>query len=58
MSRKPDFTKIDFNINRKNSKQTDEKKWCELLEKEAGKMLDEMMWQTNEQIAVKPLYHD
>ncbi|MCK5078275.1 MAG: methylmalonyl-CoA mutase, partial [Calditrichia bacterium] len=56
MSRKPDFTKIDFNINRKNSKQTDEKKWRELLEKEAGKMLDEMMWQTNEQIAVKPLY--
>ncbi len=56
MSRMPDFTKIDFKF---DAADTDEKIWRGKIEKETGKSLDELVWQTNEQIPVKPLYsHD
>ncbi len=53
MNRKPDFTKINFEP---VAEPADERKWRERAEKEAGKLLDELIWQTNERIPVKPLY--
>lgn len=50
---KPNFNNIEFKIERKKP---DYKKWQEELEKKSGKILDELMWMTNEQIEVKPLY--
>ena len=54
MSRIPDFTKIDLDLN--PDKKVTVKDWQKQFEKEVGKHLDEMMWDTNEQIKVKPLY--
>ncbi|MCK6623146.1 MAG: methylmalonyl-CoA mutase [Calditrichaceae bacterium] len=53
MTRKPDFTKIDFEP---AAEPADEQKWRKRAEKEAGKRLDELIWHTNERIPVKPLY--
>jgi methylmalonyl-CoA mutase len=53
MSRIPDFTKLDFEP---PLDPADEKKWQDFAEKEAKKQIDQLSWQTNEQIAVKPLY--
>jgi methylmalonyl-CoA mutase len=53
MSRIPDFTKLDFEP---PLDPADEKKWQDHAEKEAKKQIDQLSWQTNEQIAVKPLY--
>jgi len=49
----PDFTRIDY---QPTSSNTDESKWRELAEKQTNKKLDDMIWQTNEQIEIKPLY--
>ncbi|MFO7896200.1 MAG: methylmalonyl-CoA mutase [Candidatus Cloacimonadales bacterium] len=51
--RNPDFSKIDFSI---KEAQSNLDKWTKAAEKNAGKMLDELEWKTNEQINVKPLY--
>jgi len=53
MIRKPDFTKINF---QPTAGAANERKWRERAEKEAGKRLDELIWQTNERIPVKLLY--
>jgi methylmalonyl-CoA mutase len=53
MTRIPDFTQIDFEP---PVDPADEKKWQEYVEKEAKKQIDDLSWQTNEQITVKPLY--
>jgi methylmalonyl-CoA mutase len=51
--KKPDFTKIDLNL---NPKKVSEKEWKESFEKETGKNVEEFIWHTMEQIPVKPLY--
>jgi len=53
MGKKPDFTTIDYG---RKFTAPDLEKWRELAEKQAGKSLDELCWQTLEQITVKPLY--
>ena len=53
MSGFPDFTKIDYQPAITN---TDESKRWELAEKQADKKIDDLIWQTNEQIDIKPLY--
>lgn len=53
MSRLPDFTQIDF---KPAAEPVDRERWQECAEKEAGKLIDQLSWKTNEQIVVKPLY--
>ncbi|MBD3216783.1 MAG: methylmalonyl-CoA mutase, partial [candidate division Zixibacteria bacterium] len=53
MSRIPDFTSIDFD---KNKASGDFESWKKRVEKETGKSLDELLWQTMEMIDVRPLY--
>jgi len=55
MSAMPDFSKIDFGSIKPggNSNQ-----WRKKAEQIAGKKIDELSWQTMEQINVKPLYTD
>ncbi|MCK6602845.1 MAG: methylmalonyl-CoA mutase [Bacteroidetes bacterium] len=51
--KKPDFTKLDLNL------KTDPESydvWAARFEKETGKKPGEFIWETMEQIAVKPLY--
>jgi methylmalonyl-CoA mutase len=55
MGKKPDFTTIEYSSGKLPTPPS-LKKWRELSEKEAGKMLDELYWKTDEQIDVKPLY--
>ncbi|HCX73674.1 MAG TPA: methylmalonyl-CoA mutase [Candidatus Cloacimonas sp.] len=50
---KPDFKNIEFKIEKEKP---DFNKWQQELEKITGKLLDDLMWMTNEQIGVKPLY--
>jgi methylmalonyl-CoA mutase len=50
---KIDFTKIDLKL---DTEKKSIKDWQEKVEKEMGKNLDELLWQTMEQIDVKPLY--
>ncbi|MBL1213398.1 MAG: methylmalonyl-CoA mutase [Ignavibacteriae bacterium] len=50
---KIDFTKIDLKL---DTEKKSIKDWQEKVEKETGKNLDELLWQTMEQIDVKPLY--
>ena len=54
MSKKPDFNKIDFNLNPMTASFDN---WKKEIEKNSSKLLDELMWKTNEQIGVKPLYN-
>ncbi len=49
----PDFSKIDFKITEPTSNLEN---WKKEAEKNAGKLLDELEWKTNEQIRVKNLY--
>jgi len=51
--KKPDFTKIDLNL---NPQKVSENKWKESFEKETRKSVEEFIWHTMEQIPVKPLY--
>jgi methylmalonyl-CoA mutase len=52
---KPDLTKItpDFAV-----KSSDLKVWKEQIQKQAQADFDQLLWKTNEQISVKPLYTD
>ncbi len=49
---RPDFTKINLNKNTKANL----KDWQEKVKKEIEVNFDELLWNTNEQINVKPLY--
>jgi methylmalonyl-CoA mutase len=51
--KKPDFAKLSLNH---PGTTADTAAWQKKLETASGRMLDEMMWKTNEQIGVKPLY--
>jgi len=53
MIRKPDFTKMDLDI---DSQEISREEWQNKVEKNTGKSIDELIWHTNEQIDVKPLY--
>ena len=53
MSSMPDFTKIDFDSIPVAHNEND---WRQKAEQITGKSLDELLWQTMEQIDVKPLY--
>ncbi len=53
MIRKPDFTKIDLDI---DSPEISKKEWQNEIEKSTGKSVDELIWHTMEQIDVKPIY--
>ncbi len=50
---KIDFTKIDLNL---DSGKSSIKDWQDNVKKQTGKSVDELVWQTMEQIDVKPLY--
>jgi methylmalonyl-CoA mutase len=49
----PDFTKINFST---DSKHLSFEEWKEKFKTETGKPVEEFIWQTMEQIDVKPLY--
>jgi len=53
MSKNPDFTKIAFSS---DAKKMSLKEWQAQLEKKTGKSIDDLMFDTMEQIALKPLY--
>ncbi|RME74508.1 MAG: methylmalonyl-CoA mutase [Chloroflexi bacterium] len=53
MSSNPDFTQIAY---QPNVPPIDETEWRRRVEQEAGQPFDELIWQTMEQIPVKPLY--
>ncbi|MCP4583453.1 MAG: methylmalonyl-CoA mutase [candidate division Zixibacteria bacterium] len=55
MSVNPDFTKIDYKSRTSNS---DESQWRKLAEEKVGKCLDDLIWQTNEQINTKSLFSE
>lgn len=50
---KPDFSKLDLNL---SSAKVTKKDWEKKFKEETGKTVDEFIWQTMEQIDVKPLY--
>ena len=50
---KPDFSKIDFNL---DSKKITKEEWKKKFEETTGKSLDDFIWKTMEQINVKPIY--
>ena len=61
MSHVPDFTGLKLANSRldENRSAGDYAAWKARVEKETGQKLDDLLWQTMEQIAVKPLYsHD
>ncbi len=51
---KPDFSKIDLNLN--SGKRLSYDDWAKAFKAETGKSVDEVIWETMEQISVKPLY--
>ena len=53
MNKNPDFTKIAFDGGASNMSL---KEWQSALEKKTGKNIDDLMFDTMEQIALKPLY--
>jgi methylmalonyl-CoA mutase len=53
MSQAPDFSKIALNLSASKSALAD---WEKQFRRETGKSPDETIWQTHEQIPVKPLY--
>jgi methylmalonyl-CoA mutase len=53
MSKTPDFTTMDYES---SFYPVDEQQWREQAEQAAGMPLDQIIWQTMEQIDVKPLY--
>ncbi len=50
---KPNFKDIELNL---NSKQISKKEWEEKFKSETGKSVEDFIWETMEQIPVKPLY--
>ncbi|MBE2214315.1 MAG: methylmalonyl-CoA mutase [Opitutaceae bacterium] len=56
MSRTVDFTTLPFQPAAAAAKQPTYAEWRAQLEAQTGKKLDDLVWQTMEQIAVKPLY--
>ncbi len=50
---KPDFTKLDLDLNAKSISYNE---WIKKLEKDTGKSIDELVWKTMEMIDVLPLY--
>ena len=50
---KPDFTKLELDLNAKNLSYNE---WIKKLEKDTGKSIDEVVWKTMEMIDVLPLY--
>lgn len=55
MSKKPDFTKIDY---QSRSKDIDFDTWKKQLEDETGQPVNDYVWHTLEQIDVRPLYSE
>ena len=53
MSKSPDFTQIDY---QPQDAQVDLSAWSERVERETGQSPEALVWQTLEQIPVKPLY--
>jgi methylmalonyl-CoA mutase len=53
MSQTPDFTKIELNLRAAKSALAD---WEKQFQRQSGKPAGETIWQTHEQIPVKPLY--
>jgi len=53
MSNNPDFTTMDYET---TFPPVNEQQWRERVEEEAGMPFDQLIWQTMEQIDVKPLY--
>ena len=53
MSKKPDFTKVDLDL---ETVEISKKEWQEQFEKQTGLTLEQAIWHTMEQIDVKPLY--
>ncbi len=53
MTKKPDFTKIELDI---DSTDVSRKEWEEKFKTQTGMPVDEFIWHTMEQIDVKPLY--
>jgi methylmalonyl-CoA mutase len=53
MSKKPDFTKIDLDL---EAAETSKEEWREQFEKGTDLTLEQAIWHTMEQIDVKPLY--
>lgn len=51
--KKPDFTKIDLNL---DTKKVSYEEWKKKFVKETGKSPEDFVWQTLEKIDVKPLY--
>ena len=49
----PDFTKVNFKV---NSPYVNKADWEELIKKQTGKSLEDLAWQTTEQIKIKPAY--
>ncbi len=56
MSNNPDFTKIDYDTDFPAAHTATEQAWREQAEREAGMPLEQIIWNTMEQIQVKPLY--
>lgn len=54
MTKLPDFATIDYDDI--DFASVDKQQWRETMEQQTGKPLDEFIWKTVEQIAVKPLY--
>jgi methylmalonyl-CoA mutase len=52
---KPDLTKIDLNF---DSPKISKEEWKAKVEKATGKSMDELVWETMEQIPVNPMYSD
>ena len=55
MSARPDFTKIAYKTAGADSNY---RAWKELAQKHTGLNPDDIIWQTNEQIDIKPLYDE
>jgi methylmalonyl-CoA mutase len=53
MSRKVDFTNISLHVPSEN---VDEQQWKQAIEEKLKASMDDLLFQTNEQIAIKPLY--
>ncbi|MCD6180928.1 MAG: methylmalonyl-CoA mutase [Candidatus Cloacimonetes bacterium] len=51
--KKPDFSTLPFGV---KPTTPDMALWKKRIEENSGRILDDMMWKTNEQIGVKPLY--
>jgi methylmalonyl-CoA mutase len=53
VSRKVDFTNISLHVPSEN---VDEQQWKQAIEEKLKASMDDLLFQTNEQIAIKPLY--